>query len=147
MHNFKTIWHFECFQGYCGLSNDLQMWKHTRNPSFLAPFYREKWPNARKTRGIKQWINAQTCINKREKRNDKWLPTYRRYLTCLPLKWAAQTDANCVIGAMITLSWTEKWGAYLTHVLSLSWWLLNWQSLRWRKRWRHNPDFIVRQHK
>ena len=41
------------FQGYCRLSNHLQIWKHTRIPSFLAPFYRKKWPNARKTRAVK----------------------------------------------------------------------------------------------
>ena len=46
------------FQGYFRLSNDLQIRKHTLIPSFLAPFYREKWANARKRRDAMQWLNV-----------------------------------------------------------------------------------------
>ena len=131
----KTILHVKIFQWCYTLSNVLQIRKHIRVASLPAPFYRENSPNASKARGLKQCINMYTYINKIE--------VAVIWLCNLSPRENGQSKLFDIIHA-ITLSWTEKWGACVTHVLSLPWWLINWQGWRSRKRWRHNPDFIVR---
>ena len=55
---WRRFFILQIFQGYFWLSNDLQIRIHTLIPSFLAPFYREKWANARKRGDVKQWLNV-----------------------------------------------------------------------------------------